>query len=74
MSFLLSLILFFNKIKEQGGTGSAWKWERSGVRGVAQTICTHVSKCKNDKIKDRKKLKKRNSNRKGRSQIIPICR
>jgi hypothetical protein len=37
----------FKKIREQeDGTGSARKGE-----GVAQTMYTHVSKCKNDKIK-----------------------
>jgi hypothetical protein len=30
MSFLLSLILLFNKIGEEGRTGSAWKLERGG--------------------------------------------
>jgi hypothetical protein len=50
MFFLLSLMFVFNKIREQeGGTGSAQRW---GVRGeVAQIIYTHVSMCKNDKIK-----------------------
>jgi hypothetical protein len=39
----------FNKIGEQeGGIGSAWKREGGEV---AQTMYTHVSKCKNDKIK-----------------------
>jgi hypothetical protein len=44
--FFLSCFLF-NKIGEkENRTGSAWKkvWE------VAQTMYTHVSKCKNDKI------------------------
>jgi hypothetical protein len=42
---ILSLSYYlFNKIREQeGGRGSAWKWE-----GVAQTMYTRVSKCKND--------------------------
>jgi hypothetical protein len=57
-SFFYHLLCFlFNKIREEGGTGSAWK--RGGVGGrreeVAQTRYTHVSKCKNDKIKERKK-------------------
>jgi hypothetical protein len=51
------LCFLFNKIGEEGGTGSAWKQggeERS--RGeVAQTMYIHVSKCKNDKIKGEKK-------------------
>jgi hypothetical protein len=35
------------------GTGSAQKWgkEVGGVGGVSQIMYTHVSKCKNDKIK-----------------------
>jgi hypothetical protein len=42
------LWFFFYKTREQeGGTGSAWKL---GV-GVAQIMYTHVSKCKNNKIK-----------------------
>jgi hypothetical protein len=44
------LCFLFKKIKEQKDrTGSAWKWGM-GDRVVAQTMCTHVSKCKNDKI------------------------
>jgi hypothetical protein len=48
----------FNKIGEQEGrTGSARKWgEREDV---AQTMYTHASKCKNDKIK-RERKKERN--------------
>jgi hypothetical protein len=47
------LCFLFNKIREkEGGTGSAWKW---GVGGVAQRMYTHVSKCKNDKIKGERK-------------------
>jgi hypothetical protein len=45
------------KIREQEGrTGSAWKWEGVG-RGVqvAQTIRTHIRKCKSDKIKRERK-------------------
>jgi hypothetical protein len=46
--YLLSFL--FNKIEEQeGGTGSAWKGEGE----MAQTVYTHVSKCKNDKTKKR---------------------
>jgi hypothetical protein len=42
------LCFLFNKIEEEGRTGSAWKqWGGE----VAQTVYTHVSKCKNDKIK-----------------------
>jgi uncharacterized phage-associated protein len=44
------LCLLFDKIREQeSGTGSAWK---EGC--VAQTMYTHVSKCKNNKRKKRK--------------------
>jgi hypothetical protein len=47
------LCLLFNKIgEEEGGTGSSWKWGGQ----VAQTMCTHVSKCKNDKIKGEKNI------------------
>jgi hypothetical protein len=43
------LCFLFNKIREQEDrTGSARK---QGGAGVAQTMYTHVSKCKNDKIK-----------------------
>jgi hypothetical protein len=42
----------FNKIREQEGrTGSAWK----GGGEVAQTMYTHLSKYKNDKIKFKKR-------------------
>jgi hypothetical protein len=45
---LCLLYFLFNKIGEQGGrTGSAWK---QGGRG-RQTMYTHVSKCKNNKMK-----------------------
>jgi hypothetical protein len=44
---LMHLSHVFNKIGEQEGkTGSAWK----GRRKVAQTMYTHMSNCKNDKI------------------------
>jgi hypothetical protein len=49
MSFSLSLCFLFNKIGEQeGGTGSVWQqvWGGGGHK-----MYTHVSKCKNDKIK-----------------------
>jgi hypothetical protein len=50
LSFYL-LCFLFNKIREQEGRiSSAWKWGGQG-RDVAQTMFTHVSKCKNDKIK-----------------------
>jgi hypothetical protein len=45
------LCFLFNKIGEQEGrTGSVWKWGR-GWGEVAQTMYTHVSKCKNNKKK-----------------------
>jgi hypothetical protein len=49
---LLSPILSLNKIREQeDGTGSSWKlWGWGGE--VTQTVYTHKSKCKNDKIKE----------------------
>jgi hypothetical protein len=41
------LCFLFNKIREQeGGTRSAQNWELGGE--VAQTMYTHVNKCKND--------------------------
>jgi hypothetical protein len=47
------LCSLFNKIGEESGTGSSWKW---GVeREVAQTMNTPASKCKNDKIKGERK-------------------
>jgi hypothetical protein len=49
------LCFLFNKIGEEGRTGYAWKWGR----GVAQTMYTHVSKCKNNKIKGGKKRTQR---------------
>jgi hypothetical protein len=58
MSFLLSLVLSTKSeskrvesfLSESGGRG---KREKAGS-GVAQTMYTHVSKCKYDKIKKRK--------------------
>jgi hypothetical protein len=47
------LCFLFNKVREQEGrTGSAGKQEWGEV---AQIVYTHVSKCKNDKIKNFKK-------------------
>jgi hypothetical protein len=48
------LCFLFNEIRTRGRNRfylQAW-WGRGG--GVAQTMYTHVSKCKNDKIKERK--------------------
>jgi hypothetical protein len=48
--FFLFYIFFFYKIGEQeGGIGSAQRWGGGGE--VAQIMYTHVSKCKNNKIK-----------------------
>jgi hypothetical protein len=49
------LWFLFNKIGEEGRKGSDQKG--GGWREVVQTMYTHVSKCKNDKIKERKKKK-----------------
>jgi hypothetical protein len=52
------LCFLFNKIGEQGTTGSTWKkggWEVGRWLEVVQTMYTHVSKCKNDKIKREEK-------------------
>jgi hypothetical protein len=47
------LCFLSNKIREQEGrAGSARKW---GKEEVAQIMYTHVSQCKNDKIKFKKK-------------------
>jgi hypothetical protein len=49
------LCFLFNKIREQEGRIGFWL-EGMGRKGrVAQTMYTHVSKYKNDKIKERKK-------------------
>jgi hypothetical protein len=47
------LCFLFKKIREEGGTGSAWMWGRRvwGMGEVVQTMYTHASKCKNGKIK-----------------------
>jgi hypothetical protein len=51
-------MFFFNKIGEQEGrTGSAWKRGVGSVGGVAQTVYTHIGKCKKYKIlKEEKKI------------------
>jgi hypothetical protein len=52
------LCFFFNIIREEGRTGSARKQGEGRMnREVAQTMYTYISKCKNDKIKERKKKK-----------------
>jgi hypothetical protein len=67
LSFLLSLIFSLQQNWRRRGQnrfcleavgGEEWKrWER--WEEVAQTMCTHLSKCKNDKIKERKKKKRK---------------
>jgi hypothetical protein len=52
-------MFLFNKIREKGRTGSAWKRRvRGSGKKVAKTMYTHVSKCKNDKLKKEKKDKR----------------
>jgi hypothetical protein len=46
------LHFLFNKIQEEDRICSSQKWE---MAQVAQTMYTYVCKCKNDKIKERKK-------------------
>jgi hypothetical protein len=47
------ICFFLNKIREkEGGSGSA---QRLGIGEVAQIMYTHVSKCKNNKIKFKKR-------------------
>jgi hypothetical protein len=50
--FYYLLFFLFNKIQEQEGETSSVQKGGGGGRGreVAQTMYTHVSKCKNDKI------------------------
>jgi hypothetical protein len=53
------LCFFFNKIGEQEGrTGSVWRQDGRGREKMAQIMHTHVSKCKNDKIKLKKMQEK----------------
>jgi hypothetical protein len=48
------LCFLFNQIREhESRTGCAKKWEVEGC--LAQIMYTYISKCKNDKIKERKK-------------------
>jgi hypothetical protein len=50
------LCFLFNRIVEEGGTGSAWKLGVRGLGEVTQTMWTHIiSKCKNDKTKEEKR-------------------
>jgi hypothetical protein len=52
MFFLLSFVFFFKIREQEGRTDSA---KRRGRGEVAQIMYTHVSTCKNDKIKKKKK-------------------
>jgi hypothetical protein len=63
MSYLFCFL--FTKVGEkEGRTGSAWK--RGGLGGekqgreVAQTMYTHMNKCKNNKIKQNEDEEKKN--------------
>jgi hypothetical protein len=52
MVFYYLFCFLLNKIGEQvGRTGSTQKQGKGGMEKVAQIMYTHVSKCKNDKIK-----------------------
>jgi hypothetical protein len=54
------LCFLFNKIREGWNRSAWWQWggHCGGGKGeVAQTMSTHVSKCKNDKIKGEEKNK-----------------
>jgi hypothetical protein len=50
------LCFSFNKIRQESGTSSAWRRDwGDGGRKVAQIMYTHISKCKNNKIKFEKR-------------------
>jgi hypothetical protein len=60
LSYYLLCFLYSKTGEEEGGTGSAWKWRVGGGREkdggeLAQAMYTHVSKCKNNKIKGERK-------------------
>jgi hypothetical protein len=55
LSFYLLCFVLNKKGEQEGGTGSAWK-RVSGEGEVAQIMYIHVSKCKNDKIKTKKRI------------------
>jgi hypothetical protein len=60
MSFLLSLNFFLQQSQRRRGQNRfCLEVEGWGVEGswgkVAQTMCTYVSICKNDKIKEKRK-------------------
>jgi hypothetical protein len=49
-SFWIIYHILKRLLEQESRTGSAWKW---GGGKVAQTMYTHVSKCKNYKIKNK---------------------
>jgi hypothetical protein len=57
MPFLLSLVFSLQQKQRRQNSfcleGGSWKWVGSGGK-VAQTMYTHVSKCKNDKRREKK--------------------
>jgi hypothetical protein len=58
MSFYYLLCFLFNKIREDGRTGSAGNRGWGGGGKVAQTMYTHVNKRKNGKTKGEKNKNK----------------
>jgi hypothetical protein len=57
LSFLLSFMVSSTSQRKEGRAslmGNREGWGK-GREDLAQIICTHVSKCKNDKIKEEKK-------------------
>jgi hypothetical protein len=52
----ISSVFLFKKIREVGRIGSAKRWGRVGGWMLVQTMYIHVSKCKNDKMRKKKKL------------------
>jgi hypothetical protein len=56
--FLTISCFLFNKVREEGRTCPTQKQGWGEMGEVAQKIYTRISKCKNDKIKERKEKKK----------------
>jgi hypothetical protein len=52
LSYYLLYFLFNKTGEQEGRTGSA---KKLGDGACVYTICAHISKCKNDKIKGEKK-------------------
>jgi hypothetical protein len=55
-SYYLLFFFFYKIIEQKGRTGSVQRWRegaggKQGAGEVAQIMYTHVSKCKNNKIK-----------------------